>query len=107
MADDVLSSVEPLETRRLFANGTAGNDVIEIQSVVGDALAYRVLVNGVVAESSRFSGFTLPQNKIVGVKAMGGDDLITVDPNLDARAFISGADGNDTIVGGSRNDYII
>jgi hypothetical protein len=36
--------LEPLEVRRLFVNGTAGNDVIEIQSVGGDADAYSVVV---------------------------------------------------------------
>src|SRR4051812_33103661 len=106
MAEKV-PQVEPLETRRLFVNGTAGNDVIEVQAVAGDALAYRVLVNGVVAENGRFTGFTLPENKVVGIKGLDGDDLITFDPSLDARAFVSGGLGNDTIVGGSRFDVLI
>jgi Ca2+-binding RTX toxin-like protein len=107
MAPRLAAQVEPLETRRLFVNGTAGNDVIELQSVAGDALAYKAVVNGVVALRARFAVDTKPEDKIIGVKGMGGDDVITVDPALDARGFISGGEGSDTIVGGSRFDYII
>lgn len=100
---DTFAGVEALERRRLFVNGTAGNDVIEIQSVNGDPLSYRILLNGAVVEQKTFAP---AEERLVGADGLGGDDLITVDGLLDARALLTGGEGNDTIVGGSRYDII-
>jgi len=99
----IRSQIEPLEVRRLFVVGTAGNDVIDIQSVGGDSRNfYRAVVNGVASEDVMLSG-----ERKIGVDGLGGNDLITISTSLLAYAFVTGGDGNDTIVGGSQGDTLL
>jgi hypothetical protein len=72
------SRVEALEARRLFVTGTAGNDVIAIQSLNGDSLNfYRAVVNGVAGDVVSLAGL-----RTIAVSGLGGDDLITIDTSL-------------------------
>jgi len=79
--------IERLEVRRLFVVGTAGNDVIDIQSVGGDSRNfYRAVVNGVASEDVMLTG-----QREIGVDGLGGNDLITISTSLLAYAFVTGS----------------
>jgi Ca2+-binding RTX toxin-like protein len=96
--------LEWLEVRRLFVVGTAGDDVIEVVPRDADPRNYRVILNGVAVEDGTLAPTTSRSG--VGVSGGGGNDLITMHPSLDGRAFLSGGDGNDTIFGGRHYDVI-
>src|SRR4051812_26912025 len=100
-----MSRVEPLEVRRLFVVGTAGDDVIQLQPQNGDPGTVQIVLNNVIVFQGGFSSVNPPG--VAVIFGVGGNDLITVDPRLAWRTSIHGGDGNDTIVGGSHNDVII
>jgi Ca2+-binding RTX toxin-like protein len=85
---------------RMFFNGAAGNEVMELSA------------NGAHARFTRDMGnivMDLVSVERVQVNALGGDDKVTVQDlsGTDVLAtFLFGGDGNDTLVGGSRIDLI-
>lgn len=82
----------------LSVAGTAGNDVITV-----------TLSNGkyVVTENFVNETFDAAAVKQINISAGAGNDLVVLNSNVTANAFIDGGPGNDSIVGGSGNNTIL
>src|SRR6478609_8832558 len=98
--------IETLEDRSMFAVavvdhgtlsiiGNSGNDNIQISM---QSSSIHVVDKGVAHNYNA--------NRIV-VLGLGGNDTITVDPNVTISVWLDGGNGNDTLQGGSGNDVIL
>jgi hypothetical protein len=82
-----------------YVNGTKADDVITVsKGTKKNGLA--VHVNGDVRQLNE------EQSKRLVIKAAGGDDQVTVAPNVEHNIAIEGGAGNDTLKGGKGNDTI-
>ena len=99
--------LEALEDRRLLAaprivdgillvDGDAGNDQVTITLA---STGYRVFTD------NKIYGFDKKDVKRVKIRSRGGDDKITIAPNVPG-VIIQAGDGNDTILGGQGRDTI-
>jgi hypothetical protein len=82
----------------LIIGGTEGNDVILV--VPSPSGGVNVVMNGTT------SGPFVPGGRIV-ICSRGGDDTVTVDPNVNRSTFIYGGAGNDVLEGGSGSDVLV
>jgi Ca2+-binding RTX toxin-like protein len=89
--------VDPTKTD-LIVGGTSGNDCISIFPA-----AYRRLY---VLNNGRLFGPFDPSGRIV-VYGRAGNDVLTVSPSVDRRAFLYGQAGNDILTGGEGDDVLV
>src|SRR5688572_6510380 len=83
----------------LLIGGTSGDDRIHITRRFRDG---RILV-----ETNGEGQLFLPQLvKRIQIYGFGGDDVITVGPNVRS-AYLNGGDGNDTLTGGDGDDFLV
>jgi hypothetical protein len=90
---------DPLGGTMLVVDGTPGNDTIDIYPGPhkGDVL---VTLNGVT------SGPFQPTDRIVAF-GYGGNNHITVSPDIQLPAWLDGGDGNNVLVGGGGNNVLL
>ncbi len=82
----------------IVITGTSGNDVINVTRTRNNRI--RVFTNGVASPD-----FAI--DRPISVFALGGDDRVTINNNLSNDVFISGGDGNDSILTSTGNDFVV
>jgi Ca2+-binding RTX toxin-like protein len=84
----------------LHIRGTRGDDVLEC-NLSDDGRRLEVAINDAALES-----FSLADIRVIKIRALAGDDLITISPDLELPARIRCGRGDDEATGGSGDDRI-
>ena len=94
--------IDALEVRRLLIAATGGDDVIRVLPAEPSAppRSYVVEINGQRTVETFAANVA---DRIVVVDCLAGNDSLTTDPSLPFRVRANGGDGNDTVLGDSRN----
>jgi len=93
----------PTQPPERTLNGTSGNDLVHISKAEGLAGClglYKVDING------QCQYMTKQQLENTNFKLGKGNDVLVVDPDVNANIKCDGGDGNDLLIGGKGNDCL-
>src|SRR5438034_210462 len=104
--------IEELESRRLRA-GLSGGVLFDVATSDDDVILFRIddtdPAKLIVEENAGIQRFPIAQITRIDVQASDGNDRVevqSVNGEVMLPAFLHGADGNDTLIGGADNDLL-